>query len=127
MRWAARTMGTVLRAGGPEMAVDGGAANPERRCDRDHGLLARGVQLPGNRELGRRHHGGSAASATAGASGREPGGGAFTDQVAFEFGERGEYMEDELASGSGGVDLLLQAAEPDPALSEAADGVDQVE
>jgi hypothetical protein len=35
-------------------------------------------------------------------------------------------VEDELAAGGGGVDRLLQAAEPDAAVSEAGDGVDQV-
>jgi hypothetical protein len=35
-------------------------------------------------------------------------------------------MEDELAAGGGGVDRLLEAAEPDPTLSQAGNGVDQV-
>jgi hypothetical protein len=35
-------------------------------------------------------------------------------------------MEDELAAGGGGVDRLLEAAEPDAAVSEAGDGVDQM-
>jgi hypothetical protein len=35
-------------------------------------------------------------------------------------------VEDELAAGGGGVDCLLQAAEPDPAVGQAGDGVDQV-
>jgi hypothetical protein len=35
-------------------------------------------------------------------------------------------MEDELAAGGGGVDRLLEAAEPDPTLGEFGDGVDQV-
>ena len=35
-------------------------------------------------------------------------------------------MEDELAAGGGGVDRLLEAAEPDPTVGEAGDGVDQV-
>jgi len=35
-------------------------------------------------------------------------------------------MEYELAAGGGGVDRLLEAAEPDPTLSQAGDGVDQV-
>jgi hypothetical protein len=34
-------------------------------------------------------------------------------------------VEDELAAG-GGVDRLLKAAEPDVAVGEAGDGVDQV-
>ena len=37
-----------------------------------------------------------------------------------------QVAEDELAAGGGGVDRLLEAAEPDPAVSQAGDGVDQV-
>jgi hypothetical protein len=60
-----------------------------------------------------------------------PGGGqscgcAFADEVAFELGQGGEHVEDELATRGGGVDRLLQAAESDPAVGEAGDGVDQV-
>jgi hypothetical protein len=35
-------------------------------------------------------------------------------------------VEDELAAGGGGVDRLLQAAEPDATLSQLGSGVDQV-
>jgi hypothetical protein len=35
-------------------------------------------------------------------------------------------VEDELATGGGGVDRLLEAAEPDAAVSQAGDGVDQM-
>ena len=35
-------------------------------------------------------------------------------------------MEDELAAWRGGVDRLLEAAEPDPTLGQAGDGVDQM-
>jgi hypothetical protein len=35
-------------------------------------------------------------------------------------------VEDELAAGGGGVDGLLEAAEPDAAVGQAGDGVDQV-
>jgi hypothetical protein len=50
----------------------------------------------------------------------------LADQVAFELSQGGEHMEDELAAGSGGIDRLLEAAEPDPTLSQSSDGVDQV-
>jgi hypothetical protein len=55
-----------------------------------------------------------------------PGGGAFADEVAFELGQGGEDVEDELAARGGGVDRLLEAAEPNPTLSQPSDGVDQV-
>ena len=35
-------------------------------------------------------------------------------------------MEDELAARGGGVDRLLQAAEPDASVGQAGDGVDQM-
>jgi len=50
----------------------------------------------------------------------------FADEVAFELGQGGEDVEDELAAGSGGVDRLLEAAEPDAAVRQAGDGVDQM-
>jgi hypothetical protein len=58
-----------------------------------------------------------AAVAAAGAGRGQPSIGAFADEVAFELGQGGEDVEDELAAGGGGVDRLLEAAEPDPALS----------
>ena len=64
--------------------------------------------------------------AATGPSRGQPGGGAFADEVAFELGQGREDGEDELAARGGGVDRLLKAAEPDPALGQAGDGVDQV-
>ncbi len=43
---------------------------------------------------------------------------AFADQVAFELGERGEEVKDELPARGSGVDRLLQAAETDIAVGE---------
>jgi hypothetical protein len=64
---------------------------------------------------------------------RAPGGGqsggcAFADEVAFELGQGGEHVEDELAAGGGGggVNRLLEAAEADAAVGQTGDGVDQV-
>jgi hypothetical protein len=64
--------------------------------------------------------------AAAGPGRGQPGGRAFPGEVAFELGQGREDVEDELAAGGGGVDRLLEAAEPDPAVGQAADGVDQV-
>jgi hypothetical protein len=69
---------------------------------------------------------GSATGAAAGSGGGQPGAGAFADEVAFELGQGGEDMEDELAAGGGGVDGLLEAAQSDAAVGQAGDGVDQV-
>ena len=64
--------------------------------------------------------------AAAGPGGGQPGAGAFADEVTFELGQGREDVEDELAAGGGGVDRLLEAAEPDAAVGQAGDGVDQV-
>jgi len=58
----------------------------------------------------------AAAVATPSSGGSQPGAGAFADEVAFELGQSCEHMEDELAARGGGVDRLLEAAEPDPAV-----------
>jgi hypothetical protein len=64
--------------------------------------------------------------AAAGPGRGQAGAGAFADEVAFELGQGGEDVEAELAAGSGGVDRLLQAAEPNPTLGQPGNGVDQV-
>jgi hypothetical protein len=71
-------------------------------------------------------HRGTTATAAPGPGGGQPSGGAFADQVAFELGEGGDHVEDELGARGGGVDHLLETAEPDPALGEFGNGVDQV-
>jgi hypothetical protein len=63
---------------------------------------------------------------TAGPSSSQPSRCTFADEVAFELGQGGEHMEDELAARRGGVDRFLQAAEPNPMLGKAGDGVDQM-
>jgi hypothetical protein len=68
----------------------------------------------------------SATTATVSVGCGQPGAGAFADQVALELGQGGEDVEDKLAARRGGVDRLLQAPEPDAALSQAGDGVDQL-
>ena len=89
-------------------------------------VLPRCIHLLGHLELVVSQHAWPAAVAAAGPSRGQPGGGPFADQVAFELGQGGEDMKDELTAGSGGVDRLLQTAEPDPTLGELSDGVDQM-
>jgi len=69
---------------------------------------------------------GRPAAATPGPSSGQPGAGAFADELAFELGQGGEDVEDELAAGRGGVDRFLEAAEPDATVGQAGDGVDQM-
>jgi hypothetical protein len=99
--------------------IDGGAADPKGRGDRGHAVLPRAEHLLGHLELVDGHDRGSAAAAAADPGGGQPGAGALADQVAFELGQGGEDMEDKLAAGSGGVDRLLEAAEPDAAVGTA--------
>jgi hypothetical protein len=73
-----------------------------------------------------RHHRRSTAVAAAGAGGGQAGAGPLPDQVAFELGQGSEHVETPTCRRGGGVDLLLQAAEPDATLGQAGDGVDQV-
>jgi hypothetical protein len=64
--------------------------------------------------------------AAAGPHRGQPRGRAFADQVAFELGQGGKHMEDELAAGGGCVDRLLQTAKPDSPVGKAGDGVDRM-
>ncbi len=64
--------------------------------------------------------------AAAGSSGGEAGVGAFLDEVPFELRQRGEDVEHEPATGRGGVDGLLQGPEPDAALGESVQLIDEV-
>jgi hypothetical protein len=64
---------------------------------------------------------------TAAGPGRgQPSSSALADEVTFELGQGREHVEDELAARGGGVDRLLEAAEPDAAIRQPSDSVDQV-
>src|SRR4029453_12191508 len=86
-------------AAGVEVAVDRGSADAKGRGDRGDRVLPRAVHLLGQLEPVAGHPRWRAAAAAPGPGRGQPGGGAFADQVAFEFGQGGEYMEDELAAG----------------------------
>jgi hypothetical protein len=109
-----------------EVPIDGGATDAKGFGDPPYRVLPRVVHLPGYLEPVTGQHRRPAAAAAASPSGGQPGAGAFADQVAFELGQRGEHVEDQLAAGGGGVDRLLQAAEPNTAIGQSSDGVDQV-
>ena len=61
-------------------------------------------------------------SASGGQSGLRP----LPDEIPFELREGAEDMEDELAPGCGGIDLLGQALEANAALGQCRDHLDQV-
>jgi hypothetical protein len=119
-------MNNKASGGAGQVAVDRGPADPKGLGNGGHGVLPRRIHLLGHLELvaGQRRR--SAAVAAAGPGRGQPRGRAFADEVAFEFGQGREHVEDELAARGGGVDRLLEAAEPDPAVGQAGDGVDQV-
>jgi hypothetical protein len=96
------------------VAVDRGPADPKGRGDRGHGVLPRPIHLLSNPQLVAAQHRGAAAGPGRG----QPSSGAFADELAFELGQGGEHVEDELAARGGGVDCLLEAAEPDAAVGK---------
>ena len=109
-----------------ESPVDGGGADAEDVADlRDgHRLLlvepARGAHLV---------HGEPRRTATgpaAGSGGGKAGVRAFLAEVPFELRQCGEDVEHEPPAGRGGVDGLLQRAEPAAALGEGVQVVDEV-
>ena len=56
-----------------------------------------------------------------------PGLDAFGDQFSFVLGEAGEQVQQHLAAGGGGVDPVLDGAEPDASLLQQVDGVEDVD
>ncbi len=66
-----------------------------------------------------------ARAATGGRCGKA-GVGAFLDEITFELRQRGEHVEDEPSAARGGVDGLLQGPEPNPAIRESVELVDEV-
>src|SRR5215218_4928434 len=98
-----RTLAPLVGGGGVEVAVDRGAANSQGRSDLGNRVLPGRIQLPRDLELVSLQDGGSAAVATAGPGGSQPSTGAFADQVAFELGQGGKDVEDQLAARRGGV------------------------
>ena len=102
-----------------EVVVDRSPADPKGRGDCGHRVLPRAVHLPGHLGLGGGHHRRPTTAAAPDPRRRQPGGRAFTDQVAFELGQGHEDVEDQLAARGGGVDRLLQTPEADPTLGQA--------
>jgi hypothetical protein len=53
-------------------------------------------------------------------------GGSFCDEVAFEFGEGAEDMEDEFTAGGISIDVLYEASEFDASASQIRYGLNQM-
>ncbi|BCW12637.1 hypothetical protein NtRootA4_36980 [Arthrobacter sp. NtRootA4] len=69
------------------------------------------MEAIGEAELGWGHFGGSSSDAASGPREGQSSDGAFSDELAFVLGEGGEYSEDELPCGCGGVDCRALARE----------------
>ncbi len=91
-------------------------AHAENAGGRGHGVLARLVHAPGDRDLLRRHDARPPTAAPAHPGGREAGVGALANEVTLELRERAEDVEDEPPPSGRRVDALLEAPEPDLAL-----------
>jgi hypothetical protein len=52
--------------------------------------------------------------------------GALADEAALEMGDGAEHVEDQLADGQGGVDLLLERLQVDAALRREIDDLEQL-
>jgi hypothetical protein len=115
-----------LLAAAPDSAARRSRARIRGRLTGPAGATPRAVHLLGHLDLVGGHDRRSTTVAAAGPGRSQPGAGPFADKVAFELGQGGEDVEDELAAGGGGVDRLLQAPEPDPAIGQPSDGVDQM-
>ena len=113
----------------PDVPVERHGGDPEFTAERGHGGVAvrhRGLGQP-HLSFRQRERPGIVASARP--RGREPGQGAFTDQLPLELGQRREDAEHEAAGRRGGVDLRALPSEHPQAHAagrEVLHGVDQV-
>src|SRR3954451_9836059 len=109
-----------------QVAVERGLGDPHQPADLGHGVALLAVEL--HRELAAlgREQLRPAALAPSGAGGGEAGLGPFADEVALDLRQGPEHVEDEPAAARGGVDLLLEALEPDPAALERLAEPDEV-
>ena len=110
-------------------AVERHGIDPEFAAERGHGGVAVRHRGLGQPHLGFRQRKRPAAVAAARPRGREPGPGAFADQLPLELSQRREDAEHEAAGGGGGVDLRALPSEhlsAHVAGRQGLHGVDQV-
>ena len=108
-----RVPGSGLRLAG--VAVEGAFGNLEGGADVGDGVVGVGFHRSGQGDLVGGERAFAPSPAAPGARGFETRPGALADQVALELGQGGEDVEDQLAAGRRGVDMLLQALEADAA------------
>src|SRR5450759_1146955 len=109
-----------------QVLVDRVAGDAEQPGDRGNGVLGPGEQVASVTDLLGGHGRWSAEAGTAGACGVEAFASAFDDEFADELGQGGEDVEDEPATGRGGVQRLVHAAEADAVAAQVGDQGDQV-
>lgn len=108
------------------MSVDGSPAHSKGLGDRFDGVVARRVHPASDFYLLLAHGARSAASPAAGSCRLESGLRSIPDQISLELGKRREDMKNETSAWGGGIDVLLEALEPDASLLEHGDGLDQM-
>jgi hypothetical protein len=108
------------------IAVEGAFGNTEGGADVGDGVVRVGFHRFGQGGLFGGQGRFAPSPAAPGSRGGEARLGALADQVALEFGQRCEDVEDQLAARRRGVDMLLQAFEADAARVERVHGFDQV-
>src|SRR5439155_13563757 len=94
---------------GREVAVEGGAADPEGGADIADGHRLVGMHSSGERDLLGVEEPRPSPHASAGPSGGDPRQRPLANEVLLELGERGEDVEDQPADSGRGVDALTKA------------------
>src|ERR1700736_5936432 len=84
------------------------------------------VHLTRQCDFGGRHAPWPAPSAATSSGRRQPCERPLPNEITLELGQRAKDMEDELAAWGGGIDVFLDAAEPDVATLKLGNGVDEM-
>ncbi len=112
-----------------DVSVEGLACNSELGAQLGDLCLRLAHSCLCEAQLGWRHLERTPAMSTACACGRQTGSGMLDDQFALELGKAGEDREHQAAVGGGGVNrraFARQHLQPDAALRQVADRVDEV-
>jgi hypothetical protein len=94
--------------------VDRGPTDSQGRSDRCHAVLPGPIHSRATSSLCPVSTDGRPPWRPRARAAASPAGGAFADEVAFEFGQGGEHVEHQLAAGGGGVNRFLEARNPTP-------------
>jgi hypothetical protein len=109
-----------------EVPIEGGLRDLEGAQDVRDGIVFVGIEGVEQLQFLRVQSPGAAPLPAASARRLQRGLGALPDEIVLEFGQGPKDMEDELAAGTGRIDLLSEALEPDAALLEQSHRLNQV-